>query len=66
LGLSEEQLKHRLIEDIDIAFDELSNPKHYKKEEDPKFFKSEKTGNKFQNFEKDLNCYPFICKIVDL
>jgi len=28
---------------MDIAYDELS-PKHYKEGEDPKFFKSKKTG----------------------
>ncbi|XP_067626626.1 cytoplasmic phosphatidylinositol transfer protein 1 [Eurosta solidaginis] len=44
LGLSEDELQTRLLEEVDIAFDELSNPNHYKKEEDPKFFKSEKTG----------------------
>ncbi|XP_053963345.1 cytoplasmic phosphatidylinositol transfer protein 1 isoform X1 [Anastrepha ludens] len=44
LDLSEEELQTRLLEEIDIAFDDLSNQNHYKKEEDPKFFKSEKTG----------------------
>ncbi|CAD7088095.1 unnamed protein product [Hermetia illucens] len=44
LKLSEEQLKERLVEDIDIGFDELSSLKHYKEDEDPKFFKSQKTG----------------------
>ncbi|XP_050322746.1 cytoplasmic phosphatidylinositol transfer protein 1 [Bactrocera neohumeralis] len=44
LGLSEEELQTRLLEEVDIAFDELSNQNLYKKEEDPKFFKSEKTG----------------------
>lgn len=32
------------MDNIDIAFDELPNNKHYKREEDPKFFKSEKTS----------------------
>lgn len=44
LTLSDEELQTRLLEEVDIAFDELSNQNHYKKEEDPKFFKSEKTG----------------------
>ncbi|XP_037890874.1 cytoplasmic phosphatidylinositol transfer protein 1 [Glossina fuscipes] len=43
LNLTADQLKHRLVDNIDIAFDELSNGKHYKKEEDPKFFTSKKT-----------------------
>lgn len=42
LGLNEQQLKERNVDFIDIAFEEPS--KHYKKEEDPKFFKSVKTG----------------------
>uniref|UniRef100_A0A1I8PZW0 Cytoplasmic phosphatidylinositol transfer protein 1 n=2 Tax=Stomoxys calcitrans TaxID=35570 RepID=A0A1I8PZW0_STOCA len=44
LHLSEEKLNSRIIESIDIAFDELVNNKHYKREEDPKFFKSTKTN----------------------
>uniref|UniRef100_A0A1A9VQB3 Phosphatidylinositol transfer protein N-terminal domain-containing protein n=1 Tax=Glossina austeni TaxID=7395 RepID=A0A1A9VQB3_GLOAU len=44
LNLTADQLKHRLVDNIDIAFDELSNGKHYKKEEDPKFFTSKKTN----------------------
>lgn len=44
LNLTEEQLKQRIIDSVDIAFDELPNNKHYKKEEDPKFYKSEKTN----------------------
>lgn len=42
LGLTEEQLKSRTVDFVDIAFEEPS--KHYKKEEDPKYFKSVKTG----------------------
>lgn len=42
LGIAEEKLKDRAVDHIDIAFDELT--KHYKKEEDPKFYKSVKTG----------------------
>ncbi|EDW36224.1 GL17678 [Drosophila persimilis] len=43
LDLTEEELKVRSVDHPDIAFDEF-NAKHYKREEDPKFFKSEKTG----------------------
>lgn len=43
LGLSEEQLKNRTVDFVDIAFEEVA-PKHYKREEDPKYFKSAKTG----------------------
>lgn len=44
LDLSEEELKGRTVDHLDIAFDEF-NAKHYKREEDPKFFKSVKTSN---------------------
>jgi len=44
LDLTEEELKVRTVDHLDIAFDEVS-AKHYKKEEDPKFYKSEKTSN---------------------
>ncbi|KAH8250713.1 hypothetical protein KR038_000608 [Drosophila bunnanda] len=43
LDLSEEELKTRTVDHLDIAFDDLS-PKHYKQEEDPKFYKSVKTN----------------------
>ncbi|KAH8331627.1 hypothetical protein KR074_008657 [Drosophila pseudoananassae] len=43
LDLTEEELKVRTVDHLDIAFDDLS-PKHYKKEEDPKFYKSQKTN----------------------
>lgn len=42
LGLNEAELKERNVDFIDIAFEEPS--KHYKREEDPKYFKSAKTG----------------------
>lgn len=42
-SLTEEKLKSRDIDPIDIAFDEVS-AKHYREEEDPKFFKSKATG----------------------
>lgn len=38
-ALTEDKLKDREIDHIDIAFDEVS-AKHYREEEDPKFFKS--------------------------
>lgn len=43
LDLSPEQLDERQVINLDIAFDDLSTDKHYKREEDPKFFRSEKT-----------------------
>lgn len=43
LNLSEEVLKERQVEFIDIVYDEIC-PKNYKEEEDLKFFKSIKTG----------------------
>lgn len=42
LNLNEAELKERNVDFIDIAFEEPV--KHYKKEEDPKYFKSVKTG----------------------
>lgn len=43
LGLTQEELEQREIDFLDIAYDEIK-PHHYKEAEDPKFFKSEKTG----------------------
>lgn len=43
LGLKPIELIQREVDFIDIAYDELS-AKHYKEEEDPKFFQSKKTG----------------------
>lgn len=43
LNLSPEQLAERIVEHLDIAYDEVS-AKHYKEEEDLRFFKSKKTG----------------------
>lgn len=37
------ELIHREVDYIDIAYDEIS-AKHYKEEEDPKFFQSKRTG----------------------
>ncbi|KAL6442417.1 hypothetical protein ACFW04_002569 [Cataglyphis niger] len=43
LGLSPIELIHREVDFVDIAYDEIS-AKHYKEEEDPKFFQSKRTG----------------------
>lgn len=43
LDLSPIELIHREVDYIDIAYDEIS-AKHYKEEEDPKFFQSKRTG----------------------
>ncbi|XP_033321693.1 cytoplasmic phosphatidylinositol transfer protein 1 [Megalopta genalis] len=43
LGLSPIDLIHREVDFVDIAYDEIS-AKHYKEEEDPKFFQSKRTG----------------------
>ncbi|KAJ8922895.1 hypothetical protein NQ315_001437 [Exocentrus adspersus] len=42
MNLSPDQLAERIVDHIDIAYDEIS-AKHYKEEEDPRFFKSKKT-----------------------
>ncbi|XP_076653470.1 cytoplasmic phosphatidylinositol transfer protein 1 [Halictus rubicundus] len=43
LGLTPIDLIHREVDFVDIAYDEIS-AKHYKEEEDPKFFQSKRTG----------------------
>ncbi|KDR21990.1 cytoplasmic phosphatidylinositol transfer protein 1 isoform X2 [Zootermopsis nevadensis] len=43
LNLDPVSLNERLIEFVDIAYDEV-NPKHYKEEEDVRYFQSKKTG----------------------
>jgi hypothetical protein len=43
LKLSEEQLKERTVEMLDIAYDEI-DPSKYKEEEDPTIYVSTKTG----------------------
>lgn len=45
MNVPDDKLKERTIDHLDIAFDDLTSPKHYKEEEDPKFFKSIKTSN---------------------
>jgi len=42
LNLTPEQLQQRTVDFIDICYDEV-NPKHYKEEEDLRFFQSRKT-----------------------
>lgn len=64
LNLPPEKLAERTIDEIDIAFDELT--KHYKREEDPKFFQSTKTkrGLLIEGWRNDQ---PIMCsyKVVD-
>lgn len=43
MKLSDDELAERIVDHIDIAYDELS-PKHYKEEEDLTFFKSKVTN----------------------
>lgn len=43
LTLTPEELANRVVEFVDIAYDEVP-AKHYKESEDPKFFKSKKTN----------------------
>ncbi|XP_055716431.1 cytoplasmic phosphatidylinositol transfer protein 1 [Phlebotomus papatasi] len=43
LKLSSEKLAERTVDHVDIAFEEIDQ-KHYKQEEDPKYFKSKVTG----------------------
>ncbi len=43
IGLNAEDLVNRNVDVMDIAYDELQ-AKHYKETEDPKFFKSKRTG----------------------
>ncbi|XP_050351288.1 cytoplasmic phosphatidylinositol transfer protein 1-like [Nymphalis io] len=43
LGLTPDELEGREVDFLDIAFDEIK-PHHYKESEDPKLFKSEKSG----------------------
>nr|CAD7196715.1 unnamed protein product [Timema douglasi] len=43
LNLPADLLKDRIVEHVDIAYDEV-NPKHYKEDEDLRFFQSDQTG----------------------
>lgn len=56
-----DKLSDRSVHYVDIAFDELSTNKHYKTEEDPKHFKSLKTGRGpllegWRNDDKPIMC----------
>lgn len=60
MNLTPEQLAERVVEHLDIAYDELS-PKHYKEEEDLRFFQSKKThrGPLVEGWRN--NCNPIMC-----
>lgn len=64
MNLDPEKVVIRSVDEIDIAFDELT--KHYKREEDPKFFQSVKT-KRGPLIEGWRNEKPVMCsyKIVD-
>lgn len=60
MNVPDDKLKERTVDHLDIAFDDLTSPKHYKEEEDPKFFKSIKTSNDIQmnsNLSIDINAF---------
>jgi len=59
-NLSPIQLKRRVVDQIDIVTDKVEQ-RYYKKEEDPSFFKSKKTGRGllkkgWQNSSKPVSC----------
>ncbi|XP_073984415.1 cytoplasmic phosphatidylinositol transfer protein 1 [Rhodnius prolixus] len=60
LNLSEEVLKERTVDYIDIVYDEIS-PKHYKEEEDLKYFKSKVTGRGPLTEEWRSTTTPIMC-----
>lgn len=66
LELNEEQLKQREVDFIDIAYDEV-NPKHYKEEEDLRYFQSKKTGRGPLPEEWQKTVTPIMCsyKVVE-
>ncbi|XP_023946915.1 cytoplasmic phosphatidylinositol transfer protein 1 [Bicyclus anynana] len=60
LGLTQDELESREVDFMDIAFDEIK-PHHYKESEDPKLFKSEKSGRGplaegWRDTEKPIMC----------
>ncbi|XP_015119431.1 cytoplasmic phosphatidylinositol transfer protein 1 isoform X2 [Diachasma alloeum] len=67
LGITPVELLQRDVDFIDIAYNELS-AKHYKEEEDPKFFQSKKTsrGPLVEGWHDTTN--PIMCsyKLVDV
>lgn len=66
MGLTPEQLQLRIVDMIDIAYDEIC-PKHYKEDEDLRFFKSQKTdrGPLVENWQSSTS--PIMCsyKLVE-
>ncbi|XP_026807905.1 cytoplasmic phosphatidylinositol transfer protein 1 isoform X2 [Rhopalosiphum maidis] len=66
LGLTGEKLVERIVDFVDVAYDEVS-PKHYKEEEDLKFFQSKKTmrGPLPENWKNTTS--PIMCsyKVVE-
>ncbi|XP_050294595.1 cytoplasmic phosphatidylinositol transfer protein 1 [Anthonomus grandis grandis] len=66
LDLPPEKLAERIVESIDIAYDEVT-PKHYKEEEDLRYFKSKKTGRGPLVDGWRTNFQPVMCsyKLVD-
>lgn len=60
LRLTEEELAEREVDVVDIAFDELAE-KHYKVEEDPCRFKSEKTGRGLLTEDWKETSDPIMC-----
>jgi len=67
LDCSEEILKERVVDHIDIAMDECA-PHHYKEEEDVQKFKSVKTGRGPLTEGWKEKCDPIMCsyKLVDV
>jgi len=63
-GLDDQQLSERVVDTVDIAFDQI-DPTKYKKEEDPTIFISDKTGRgKLQkdwmdNTQPIMTCYKY-------
>lgn len=58
--MTAEQLSQRIVEYLDIAYDEVT-PKHYKEEEDPRFFQSQKTNRGPLVDGWRTNCQPIMC-----
>ncbi|CAG7711635.1 unnamed protein product [Allacma fusca] len=67
LGLSPEELANRIVEHVDIVYDEVA-PKHYKETEDPKFFKSKKTnrGPLINGWQETFESIMCIYKLVNV
>lgn len=67
LNMEEEELKKRVVDRVDILTDPVDD-KHYKEEEDPSLFKSEKTGRGPLEKGWDKCCEVIMCsyKLVDV